>query len=96
MESKKKKQNTVSKCSAEFEYKSMCFALYEIVWLRNLLVELSFNQNEQVILYCDNKATIQIANNRVFHEITKHVEIVCHYIKKTLFENVVQLKHVKT
>lgn len=33
-------------------------------------------------LYCDNKATINIAHNPIYHDRTKHVEIVMHFIKE--------------
>lgn len=37
-------------------------------------------------IYCDNKAVIYIANNPVYNEKTKHIEVECHFIKEK-FEN---------
>ena len=34
--------------------------------------------------YCDNQATIFIANNLVFYEHTKHIEIDYHFIQHLL------------
>ena len=47
-------------------------------------------------LYCDNKATISIANNPVQHDHTKHVEIGQHFIKEKLESNAICLPFVTT
>lgn len=52
----------------------------EIVWLLILwlLADMSVYLRQLTSLYCDNESVIQIARNSVFHERTKHIEIVCH------------------
>ncbi|KAA3474721.1 hypothetical protein EPI10_024984 [Gossypium australe] len=60
-------------------YRSMTLTVSEIVWLSGLLDEIGFKSKESAILFCDNKAAIQIANNHFFHERTKHIEIDCHF-----------------
>ena len=45
-------------------------------------------------LYCDNKASVQIANNPVQHDRTKHVEIDRFFIKEKLEEKIIELPFV--
>ena len=58
----------------------MALAGCEMLWLRSLLTELSVHVDLPMAMYCDNEAAIFIANNPIFHERTKHIEVDCHYI----------------
>ncbi|CAH9121069.1 unnamed protein product [Cuscuta epithymum] len=76
-----KKQVTVSRSSAEAEYRSMATLTCELIWLKNLLHSLGVVHQSPIPVYCDNKAAIHIASNPVFHERTKHIELDCHFIR---------------
>ncbi|XP_071738734.1 uncharacterized mitochondrial protein AtMg00810-like [Rutidosis leptorrhynchoides] len=93
---KSKKQNVVSRSSAESEYRAMAQTTCELIWVRNLLGEIGFAQSEPVDLWCDNKAAIHIASNPVFHERTKHIEVDCHFTREKLEEGIIRLSHVKS
>ena len=70
-----KKQNVVARSTAKAEFRAMAHGVCEILWLRILLLELDLYQSSPIMLYCDNKAAINIANNPVQHDRTKHIEI---------------------
>ena len=55
-----------------FEYRALANAIYELQWHTFLLEEFNINFQHPVILYCDNKYTLHIASNPVFHENKTH------------------------
>ncbi|WVZ05061.1 hypothetical protein V8G54_018407 [Vigna mungo] len=81
---KSKKQSVFARSSAKAEYRSMALTTCELVWIKQLLQELKFCENEKMKLYCDNQATLHIASNLVFHERTKHKETNCHFVREKL------------
>ncbi|XP_031107647.1 uncharacterized protein LOC116012283 [Ipomoea triloba] len=93
---KSKKQHTISRSSSEVEYKALAAAACEIQWLVYLLQDLEVNVDSSTMLYCDSKSAIAIAENPVFHERTKHIEIDCHLVREKLQKQVLKLLHVTT
>ena len=91
-----KKQNVVSKSSSEAEYRAMAQTTCEIVWMRNLLGEIGFPQSNPTMMWCDNQAAIYIANNPMFHERTKHIEVDCHFTREKLEDGKITTPHVRT
>lgn len=65
---KSKKQPTVSRSSAEAEYRAMGSVTCELLWIINLLSDLQVKNLVPVCLYCDNVPAMQIAANPVHHE----------------------------
>jgi hypothetical protein len=49
-----------------------------------------------MLLYCDNQATQEIANNPVQHDRTKHIEVDQHFIKEKLLLKLVDIPFVKS
>ncbi|KAM2863705.1 hypothetical protein FF1_022443 [Malus domestica] len=91
-----KKQNVVSRSSAEAEYRGMAHGVCEMLWLRKLLGSLSFKQREAMKLDCDNKSAREIAENPVQHDRTKHVEVDRHFIKEKLEKKIVSIPFVNS
>lgn len=91
-----KKQSVVARSTAEAELRSMASGLCELMWLRLLLTELQMFKGEPLQLYCDNQATINIVNNPVQHDRTKHIEIDRHFIREKLEEGTLQVNFVRS
>ncbi|GJZ40642.1 ribonuclease H-like domain-containing protein [Tanacetum coccineum] len=86
---KSKKQATVSRSSAEAEYRCMASATCEVIWITNLLNDLRIKNLLPVNLYSDSSSAIQIAANPVFHERTKHFEVDVHFIREKVQDGVI-------
>lgn len=64
-----------TRCHGETRNKAMSQGLCEILWVRNILSELKVLRNGSAKLQYDNISAINIANNPVQRDKTKHVKI---------------------
>ncbi|WVZ67726.1 hypothetical protein U9M48_016769 [Paspalum notatum var. saurae] len=85
---------TVSRSSAEAEYRAVANAVAEASWLRQLLQELHAPLRRSTLVYCDNISTVYMASNPVQHQRTKHIEIDLHFDRDRVALGEVRVLHV--
>ena len=91
-----KKQPTVSLSSTEAEYKALCNATCETVWLQRILEDIGNKQLKPTVLQCDNQSSIKLAHNPIYHARTKHIEIQHHFVREKILEKEIDLIYCKT
>ena len=75
-----RKQTSVALSMTESEYIAACSACSEVVWLRKMLAGLFDAEIDVIDILRDNQSFIKMTENPVFHDKTKHIEIIYHFI----------------
>ena len=73
----------------------MTQSVCEIMWIRQLLMEVGIETLLLVKLWCDNQATMHITSNPVFHERTKHIDIDCHFVSEKIQLGLISTGYVR-
>jgi hypothetical protein len=85
-----KRQTTVSRSSAEAEYRAVAHVA-ECCWIRQLLQELHLPLSKATIVYCDNVSAVYMTANPVHHRRTKHIE---NFVREKVTLGHVRVLHV--
>lgn len=91
-----KRQPTLSRSSAEAEYRGVANVVSESCWLRNLLLELHCPVKKATLVYCDNVSAIYLSGNPVQHQRTKHIEMDIHFVREQVARGQVRVLHVSS
>nr|GEZ14803.1 ribonuclease H-like domain-containing protein [Tanacetum cinerariifolium] len=89
-----KRQPTLSRSSAEAEYRGVANAIAETCWLRNLLRKLHTPLSSATLVYRDNVCAVYWSSNSVQHQRTKHIEIDIHFVRDLIAAGHVRVLHV--
>ncbi|KAK6140952.1 hypothetical protein DH2020_025306 [Rehmannia glutinosa] len=88
-----KKQNCVSLSTAEAEYISAAFCCTQLLWMKQTLADYKCSF-ENVPIFCDNISAINIAQNPVHHNRTKHIEIRHHFLRDCVSKRKIEISFV--
>jgi len=88
-------QNIIVLSTTEAEYVAATKAYNELIWLNDFMKELG---KEQVTpsLHRDSQSVIDLVNNPVYHDRTKHIDVGYHYIRVLLKDCVLSLLKIYT
>lgn len=89
-----KRQPTVSRSSAEAEYRGVANTVADTCWIRNLLLELHQPITRATLVFCDNVSSVYLCSNPVKHQRTKHVELDIHFVRDRVALGEVKVLHV--
>jgi hypothetical protein len=93
--SSKSQKGAPAQSSSEAEYMSAASAANNVIWFREFLKELGFNQ-ETTTIYEDNEACIKLSKNPQDHSRTKHIQVRYHVIRQYVDDKAIQLVYVPT
>jgi hypothetical protein len=71
-----RKQRFVALSSAKEEYMAASQVACEAIWMRKILVGLFGSHLDLIVIYCDNQSCIKLSINPMFHDRSKHIDIV--------------------
>jgi hypothetical protein len=86
-----KKQTFVALSSAEAKYMATTTTSCEAIWLRKLLAGLFDQELDPTVIYCDNQSCIKLSENLVFHDRSKHIEIMYHFLRDKIHKGAIKL-----
>ncbi|EGD72511.1 hypothetical protein PTSG_11605 [Salpingoeca rosetta] len=86
-------QPTVALSTAEAEYMAISAAAQDVVFLRQLLMDLGEPEAGATKMLTDNQAAIAIGNDHVTKPRTKHIRIRHHFVRELIADGTIVLQH---
>jgi hypothetical protein len=87
-------QRSVALSTAEAELMAVCDAAREVIWARNLLHELGFDQQLPTAILNDNQACIAMTDHDVNHSRAKHIDLRYYFVRELVEEKKIIVKYV--
>ena len=82
--------------TCEVEYAVATYSVFHAIWLRSLLKKLQMLQEEATKIFVDNRSTLALTKNPVFHDRSKHIDMRFHFIQECITRKEVHLESVKS
>ena len=85
----------MAKTATEAEYYALSNCIDEVIFMKQLLLELGI-EIETVPIYEDNKGAVDLAGNPVYHKRVKHIDIRYHAIREKVADGTVIVLKIPT
>jgi hypothetical protein len=89
-------QPTVALSTMEAEYMSMCATTHEVMFLRQILTELSIVLPLPTFMMEDNKGCIAFAKNSMTTSKSKHINVKLHFVRDVISANAIVMQWCST
>ena len=89
-----KMQRSVSLSSAEAEYFGAMMAARDLVWIRDLLVDLGIALGGASTIWSDSKSAVDMAFDPIAFKQTKHIMRAAEFLRDLVAREVIVLMHV--
>lgn len=88
-----KKQTSVAMSSTEAEYIAASLASKELLWLRQLLIDMKVPVTKTINMYEDNQACIRLIESEQQGARTKHIDVSFHHIRDLREKGLIDIKY---
>ncbi|CAL5333116.1 unnamed protein product [Camellia sinensis] len=91
-----RKQSIVTLSTTEAEFVAAAACACQAIWLKKILKELQFKEDEPTLIYCDNTSTIKLSRNPVLHGRSKHIDVKYHFLRDLTNDGVIDLIYCRS
>ena len=84
----------VTRSNTEAEYRSLAYTTAELLWLKQLIIDLHAPINQPPLLLCDNVGAIFMGKNPVISTRSKHIALDFHFIHEQVESGDLKICHV--
>ena len=91
-----RKQRTRARSSTKAEYRAVASTTAELLWLKNLFIEIGLPISSKPIIYCDNLGGTYVSANPVFHSKMKHLGRDYHFVQENVQAGSLRVSFIST
>ena len=89
-----KMQRSVTLSSAEAEFFGAMLAAKEVIFIRELLIDLGFSIDSASVINCDSKSAVGMAFDPVAFKKTKHILRAAEFLRDLVSRGVISVEHL--